>query len=226
MEQYPKSWRKCPLHLVHGVKSNERSELAEECKAFPQVVPCPVKITDPYGTHHTKMMILHFEHGLRIVIHTANMISGDWALKTQGVWISPIFPILSTSSVEHCQTNFKDDLVEYLKSYESSQMNKWIALIERHDFSSAKVVLVASVPGRHKDSKRSKFGHLKFRKILNEKFGPSRHCAEWPVVCQFSSIGSLGPQPDKWLTSQVNLNSRSLLSLSLLLSPSPSIYSF
>ena len=30
--------------------------------------------------------------GLRIVIHTANMISCDWHQKTQGVWISPLLP--------------------------------------------------------------------------------------------------------------------------------------
>jgi len=31
-----------------------------------------------------KMMLLLYNDGLRIVIHTANLVDGDWAQKTQG----------------------------------------------------------------------------------------------------------------------------------------------
>ena len=61
-----------------------------------------------FGTHHTwvalcfcflrveygfsslalfsyrKMMLLHYTNGIRVVIHTANLIEGDWFQKTQG----------------------------------------------------------------------------------------------------------------------------------------------
>ena len=30
------------------------------------------------------MMLLLYDDGLRIVIHTANLVDGDWAKKTQG----------------------------------------------------------------------------------------------------------------------------------------------
>ena len=39
----------------------------------------------PYGTHHTKMTIVHYTDGIRVVIHTANLIPVDWTYKTQGV---------------------------------------------------------------------------------------------------------------------------------------------
>lgn len=42
------------------------------------------KLDSPYGTHHTKMMFLLYKTGMRIVIHTANMIEQDWDKKTQG----------------------------------------------------------------------------------------------------------------------------------------------
>ena len=31
-----------------------------------------------------KMMLLLYDDGLRVVIHTANLVDGDWAQKTQG----------------------------------------------------------------------------------------------------------------------------------------------
>ena len=45
-----------------------------------------------FGTHHTKMMIMKYDEGIRIVIHTANLTSDDWYEKSQGFWISPLFP--------------------------------------------------------------------------------------------------------------------------------------
>ena len=32
----------------------------------------------------SKMMLLLYNDGLRVVIHTANLVDGDWAKKTQG----------------------------------------------------------------------------------------------------------------------------------------------
>jgi len=32
----------------------------------------------------SKMMLLLYDDGLRVVIHTANLVDGDWAKKTQG----------------------------------------------------------------------------------------------------------------------------------------------
>ncbi|CAG2114206.1 unnamed protein product, partial [Medioppia subpectinata] len=131
----------------------------------------------------------------------------DWFQKTQGVWISPLFPPLPsthTSDADISQTRFKTDLIEYLKSYTSVEINEWIQTIRRHDLSAAKVFLVGSVPGRHMGAdNKCRFGHLKLRRLLSE-FGPSAKNVDssWPAIGQFSSIGSLGPTADKWLTNE------------------------
>jgi tyrosyl-DNA phosphodiesterase-1 len=33
---------------------------------------------------HSKMMLLRLREGLRVVVHTANLIQKDWDQKTQG----------------------------------------------------------------------------------------------------------------------------------------------
>ncbi|KAH3855028.1 hypothetical protein DPMN_097587 [Dreissena polymorpha] len=49
-----------------------------------QQMESEAKLEIMYGTHHTKMMLLLYEDGLRVVIHTSNLIEQDWHQKTQG----------------------------------------------------------------------------------------------------------------------------------------------
>lgn len=39
-----------------------------------------------WGTHHTKGFVLHYETGLRVIVHTANLRMGDCTYKTQALW--------------------------------------------------------------------------------------------------------------------------------------------
>ena len=39
------------------------------------------------GTHHSKAFITEYETGLRVVIHTANLIYCDNNYKSQGLWV-------------------------------------------------------------------------------------------------------------------------------------------
>ena len=79
---------------------------------------------------------------MRIVIHTCNLIENDWDKKTQGVWLSDIFPRKSENksrgSSTDSKTGFKSYLIEYLKAYKESKLDEWIELINEHDMSSAK----------------------------------------------------------------------------------------
>ena len=50
---------------------------------YSRVIVVPVPLPLAYGTHHTKMMILQSEGGVRVVIHTANLAMADWTVKTQ-----------------------------------------------------------------------------------------------------------------------------------------------
>lgn len=41
----------------------------------------------PAGTHHSKAFLIEYETGLRVVIHTANLIYCDNNYKSQGLWV-------------------------------------------------------------------------------------------------------------------------------------------
>lgn len=150
-------------------------------------------------------MLLLYNDGLRVVIHTANLVDGDWAQKTQGIWVSPLFPPLPApggDSIGDSVTHFKRDLLEYLSAYRHQRLTAWIDIARRHDFSAAKVYLVASVPGRHVGNRKHCFGHMKLRHVLSRSGPELAAVAGWPVIGQFSSIGSLGASADVWLCGE------------------------
>ncbi|KAI1295435.1 Tyrosyl-DNA phosphodiesterase 1 [Halotydeus destructor] len=204
MKQYSLEFRKLPLLVVHQNKPHTNERLKAEAQPHPNVKLCPIYIRDAFGTHHSKIMLLRYEEGIRIVISTANLVNSDWRKKTEFVWISPVLPALKNEqSFGDSPTNFKRDFIEYMNTYKAKQLDSWISLIKRHDFSDIKVFLVASVPGRHVGLEKEKYGHLKLRKILSTH-GPSAQKVtnNWPCVGQFSSIGSLGANQANWLTSE------------------------
>ncbi|XP_055351629.1 tyrosyl-DNA phosphodiesterase 1-like [Paramacrobiotus metropolitanus] len=200
VDQYPPEFRDRPMMIVHGDSTTSSSGqlLRQDASQFPHITLAMARLPMAYGTHHTKMMILFYVEGVRVVVHTSNLISGDWNNKTQGMWISPVFP--KSSDAKDSSTNFRRDLLEYLRSYGIPKLNEVADRLMHHDMSSANVFIVSSVPGRHEGEKKSSFGHLKLRSLLK------KHCfsipSSWPVIGQFSSIGSLGPAADKWLTGE------------------------
>lgn len=149
-------------------------------------------------------MLLLYKEGLRVVIHTANMVPTDWAQKTQAIWVGPVCPRLAPgSSGGDSETGFRTDLLNYLSAYGDTHINEWCHYIRTHDFSAVKVFLVGSVPGRHTGTRKSCFGHLRLRNLLSQH-GPSKDLVSnhWPLVAQFSSIGSLGASAESWLLGE------------------------
>ncbi|EDV29188.1 uncharacterized protein TRIADDRAFT_19546 [Trichoplax adhaerens] len=220
LDQYPEDYRKNPVLIVHGYSGQSRNNLEQQGQPFPNVKFHQAKLEMAYGTHHSKMMFLLYSNGLRIVIHTANLIPQDWGRRTQGIWISPLFLKRSDKSEMNIadDTGFKQDLLDYVASY-GPALFEWRSRIMEHDMSSVNVFLIASVPGRHAGKNIDKWGHLKLRKILKRN-GPSKDdvSANWPAICQFSSIGSLGSKRDAWLYSEfrTSLSSTSTTRLSQL----------
>ncbi|CAI5764380.1 tyrosyl-DNA phosphodiesterase 1 [Podarcis lilfordi] len=205
VKQYPKEFRDKPLLIIHGEKRESKAALHEEAHPYKNVRLCQAKLDIAFGTHHTKMMLLHYEEGLRVVIHTSNLIDDDWYQKTQGIWLSPLYPKLPLGAAESAgesRTNFKCDLISYLRSYGSPTLNEWVEIIKQHDLSETRVYLLGSTPGRYQGSEKEKWGHLRLRKLLKEHATqlPDQH--SWPVIGQFSSIGSLGADQSKWLCSE------------------------
>ncbi|XP_054714721.1 tyrosyl-DNA phosphodiesterase 1-like isoform X2 [Uloborus diversus] len=205
IQQYPEKYRSCPLTIVHGAERESKKALEKSAANHRNIKFCQAKLDIPFGTHHTKMMFLLYQEGFRIIIHTSNIVDSDWDQKTQGMWVSPLLRPLHNASVTEGEspTNFKSDLLDYISSYGAPELDEWRETIKKHDFSPIRVVLIGSVPGRHVGSRKTSFGHLKVRKILNSQ-GPSKEVcsSDWPLIAQFSSIGSLGASPDQWLLSE------------------------
>ncbi|KAJ8309162.1 hypothetical protein KUTeg_014036 [Tegillarca granosa] len=205
MKQYPEPFRSKPLLVVHGFQGPNKAALQAEAAQYTNIKFCQARLEMAYGTHHTKMMLLLYDDGMRVVIHTSNLIERDWFQKTQGMWISPLFPKLKPTGSKtsgDSPTRFKHDLLEYIASYKAYQLKEWQEHVSNHDMSSARVFIIGSSPGRHIGEKKHSYGHMKLRKVLNENGPPKDQCKSWPVIGQFSSIGSLGPDKQKWLCAE------------------------
>ncbi|NXE88846.1 TYDP1 phosphodiesterase, partial [Menura novaehollandiae] len=205
VRQYPQEFRKKPLLIVHGEKRESKAALLAQARPYENISFCQAKLDIAFGTHHTKMMLLLYEEGLRVVIHTSNLIAEDWHQKTQGIWLSPLYPRLpkgTSGSTGESGTNFKSDLISYLTAYNSPALKEWVDRIQEHDLSETRVYLLGSTPGRYQGSDKEKWGHLRLRKLLREHALSIPARESWPLVGQFSSIGSMGADGSKWLCSE------------------------
>ncbi|XP_071528400.1 uncharacterized protein [Panulirus ornatus] len=81
-----------PLLVMYG-------EMEGDPKDYSCVTCTKVNLPFQYGTHHTKMMIFEYKTGLLVVVHTANLVPDDWYEKTQGFWVSPLFPELGETTI-------------------------------------------------------------------------------------------------------------------------------
>lgn len=209
---HPDCRSRMPITVIHGM-SQKAAIFAEEAKAYPNVkvflAPTPI----PWGTHHTKAMLLFKENPSRcqLVVHTANLIPFDWENTTQYVWRSP-WCHLKTIAQAAQSSLFEKDLVKYLAMYKS-QASGYAEKVALYDWSSIKAVLIGSTPGRFKDRQIHDWGHMRLRKILHECI---RQGADTDlVVCQFSSIGSLG-KTDKWLQDEFGTSLRTSMKSSFI----------
>jgi len=168
-----------------------------------------------YGSMHTKCFVIGYPTGIRVCISTANLIKIDYNDKTNGVWVQD-FPWKKDVGGAPETSVFEEDLLEYceaigwrkdkLKSKRNCENHgpsgevsfTDISALRRADYSHAQVRLCGSVPGWHKDKSKFLWGHMKLRRVLNqERFEPKFKAA--PVVCQYSSMGSL---TERWLEGE------------------------
>ncbi|KAG0199766.1 hypothetical protein BGX28_007006 [Mortierella sp. GBA30] len=153
------------------------------------------------GTHHTKAMILFYRDGtMQFVVHTANMIERDWRNKTQAAFSTGrLSQKLNPTGIASCA--FERDILEYMSRY--PQHEEIIARMRRYDFTGVKGVLIASVPGKFTGLEKNKWGHLKLRAVLRQQVEiPRDRIQGSKVICQISSIGSLGKSSQDWLRGE------------------------
>ncbi|KAF1948842.1 phospholipase D/nuclease [Byssothecium circinans] len=212
------------LNIIHGFwKKEDQSRIAllEAASRHDNVALVPAYMPDPFGTHHSKMMILLRRDGFaQVVIHTANMISRDWGNMTQGVWRSPLLPLKEkTDALVPSSSNgqedeaypigsgerFKVDLLRYLRAY-GKRLGGLMKHLVEYDFSSIRAAFLGSAPSRQKpDAARpdiqTSFGWKGLKEILSTipiKQSSKDQGRKANIVVQVSSIATLGANPT-WL---------------------------
>ncbi|GMH28513.1 hypothetical protein Nepgr_030356 [Nepenthes gracilis] len=113
--------------------------------------PLPIS----YGTHHSKAMLLVYPQGVRIVVHTANLIYVDWNNKSQGLWMQD-FPWKDQNDSSTCE--LENDLIDYLASLKWPEFTSNLpslgsfkinsSFFKKFDYGNAEVRLIASVSMR------------------------------------------------------------------------------
>ncbi|KAM5588614.1 tyrosyl-DNA phosphodiesterase 1 [Rosa sericea] len=161
--------------------------------------PLPIS----FGTHHSKAMLLVYPRGVRIIVHTANLIFVDWNNKSQGLWMQD-FPWKDQSNPSK-GCGFENDLIDYLSALKWPEFSVNLPTLgtfninpgffKKFDYSSAAVRLIASVPGYHTGNNMKKWGHMKLRTVLQECTF-DKEFRKSPLAYQFSSLGSLD---EKWM---------------------------
>ncbi|CAI7667403.1 unnamed protein product [Penicillium pancosmium] len=221
MNQFDEDVRRLvTVKVVHGSwkkESPNRIMIDEGCSRHPNVEPIIAYMPDPFGTHHSKMMILLRHDDLaQVIIHTANMIPGDWANMTQAVWRSPLLPLQRQGGPSSAPTQtgvgtgarFKRDILVYLRAYGPKKTGPLVQQLQSYDFNAVRAALVASVPSRQKpselDSEKSTLWgwpalkDLMGRVPIRKQSADNSESGKSHIVTQVSSVATLG-QTDKWL---------------------------
>lgn len=115
----------------------------------------------------------------------------------------PKLPESASDSHGDSPTGFKNSFRRYLQAYQNSKLNEWVELVKRADFSAINVFFVASVPGSHQGMDINLWGHRRLGGLLKEHAVLPVDASRWPIIAQSSSIGSLGPNYESWISSNI-----------------------
>jgi tyrosyl-DNA phosphodiesterase-1 len=209
------------VKIIHGFwkKEDERGQnLKHIAERYDNVELINAYIPDPFGTHHSKMLVLlRHDDTAQVVIHTANMIDRDWRNMTQAVWRSPSLPLLAESPTATSWDEkpkqpigsgerFKTDLLRYLDAYGNRLKGLTTQLIH-YDFRSIRAAFIGSAPSREsliqaRPSTQTSWGWPGLREILSSIPVSTQGDTKSPpnIVAQISSIATLGATP-AWLTN-------------------------
>ncbi|KAJ7946245.1 Tyrosyl-DNA phosphodiesterase 1 [Quillaja saponaria] len=187
--------------VIHGESDGRVDQMKRSQPANWILHKPPLPIS--FGTHHSKAMLLVYPRGVRVIIHTANLIYVDWNNKSQGLWMQD-FPWKDQNGPSK-GSGFENDLIDYLSTLKwpdfsvklpaHGSFNINPSFFKKFDYSNATVRLIASVPGYHTGTNMKKWGHMKIRSVLQECVF-DKEFTKSPLIYQFSSLGSLD---EKWM---------------------------
>ncbi|KAF9428312.1 hypothetical protein BGZ94_002819 [Podila epigama] len=189
--------------IYHGLRLTPTQLLNMETGVrmkYPRVTLHHVQVSG-IGTHHTKAMLLFYrDNTMQFALHTANMIERDWRNKTQGVFTTGrLSKKIAPTGLATCA--FERDLQEYMQRYKHHQ--EISSRISQFDFRGVQGVLIGSVPGKFSGADKNKWGHLRLRAVLRQQVEISKTCLHSSkIICQISSIGSLGKSSQDWLRGE------------------------
>ncbi|KAK3820241.1 MAG: tyrosyl-DNA phosphodiesterase I [Benniella sp.] len=188
--------------VYHGLRTMEQHQDLEAIARakYPNVTVYHVPVPG-FGTHHTKAMLLFYrDNTMQVVVHTANIIERDWRNKTQAVFTTGRLKKKDQPS-ENPTCAFEHDLLEYLQNYNNHLV--MTSRVSQYDFTGIRGVLIGSVPGRFSGSDKNKWGHMRLRSVLKQQVEiPKEYKQGSKIICQMSSIGSLGKDAEDWLRGE------------------------
>ncbi|KAL9653943.1 hypothetical protein ABK040_014156 [Willaertia magna] len=148
---------------------------------------CHPPLLNQYSNMHAKLFLIEFEGYLRVVVTSANLTNFDWENFKQTIWIQD-FPLKGNNNNNtKFGKLFENSLFEFWGHLTCNLPHKFLM---RYDFSNANAVLIASVPGYHKDIK--KYGHGAIKEALKQlEFDKLTNLKSFPVYYQMSSLGTM-----------------------------------
>ena len=195
------------VECVAGVKRRAKASLQAQVERLqlPNIRCFLAALPLPFSCHHTKLMLLLYPTGLRLVLLTANFLACDLLYKNQAIFVQD-FPLKcaqpaaacapsSASSASSAPTapapsagrcelgdDFERSLCEYFSAYVSCGLDLR-AELRRFDYSAAYAVLIPSAPGLYKGRDMERWGHTKVRAVLEREEMPLEMQRQ-PVVAQ------------------------------------------
>jgi hypothetical protein len=190
-------WRRCSTNNADGTSSVDF--VCRDPSQAAKTSSNPLRVQMPWGCHHTKLFLVGFRSGrLRVIVHTANMRNEDIHLKTQGAFLQDF---LLQDKGRRTSGEFQETLVSYIQTYDYKERHAWqsgssvrctlVEQLAKYDYSTAKGVLIPSMPGYYKPYAKDKLGYLRVQKAISEYTPPPSSKSSRPIICQYSSIGSL-----------------------------------
>jgi tyrosyl-DNA phosphodiesterase 1 len=156
------------LLVLHGSSNVASAALLQRENWFISKVDLGM---ETYGTHHSKIALLFYQQGFRLVITTANFIEDDFSYRTQAAYVED-FPMKSDYSPS--TSEFEEYLCQYLLTVHAHnhtanrKLSSYIDKLAQYDLSRAQVKLVGSSPGRHSGIHRHRWGIGRLHQLLHD----------------------------------------------------------
>ncbi len=138
------------------------------------------------------------------MIGSGNLTAGDWLIWSNCLWFKD-FPLKSqmrdipTRNLPEGEFNFDKDFETSLKAFVQSLMPSKMKYTDVLDvnlddyyYSDIDIIIISSIPGRHKDDSLDKYGHRRVAWAINKLYKtlPPTPKRKYVLTYQTSSVGS------------------------------------